>query len=92
MCIYTSIIDTKNSILIESGPYKLIRHPMYLSLLLSLIPMIISYYSLINLGVFIIFFINLIMKMLFEESLLKVHFAGYKDYMTNTWRLFPYVY
>ena len=81
-----------NSVLIQSGPYKLIRHPMYSSLILTFTPMIISYYSLTNLIIFVVFIINLILKMYFEESLLKQHFTDYKQYMKKSWRLFPYIF
>ena len=80
------------SSLIQSGPYKLVRHPMYLSLILTLTPAIISYYNPINLCVFVIFIINLFFKMFFEEALLKDFFPDYKDYMKISWRLFPYVF
>ncbi len=82
----------KNAILVTSGPYKLIRHPMYLSLILSLTPIIISYYNQTTIIVFSVFLINLILKMLFEESLLKKHYNSYKNYMKHSWRLFPYIY
>jgi len=78
--------------LIQSGPYKLIRHPMYLSLILTLTPAIISYFKTLHLIIFIFFLINLGFKMFFEESLLKEHFTDYKNYMQKSWRLFPYIF
>ena len=82
----------KNAILVTSGPYKLVRHPMYLSLILSLTPIMISYYNQTTIIIFAVFAINLILKMLFEESLLKKHFNAYISYMKHSWRLFPYIY
>lgn len=82
----------KNSILITSGPYKFIRHPMYLSLLLSLTPIMISYYNKINIVIFAIFVINLFLKMFFEEGLLKIFFSDYKEYMKKSWRLVPFIF
>ena len=83
----------KNSSLITSGPYKLVRHPMYLSLILTLTPAMISYYNQTTIIIFAIFSVNLIFKMLFEEGLLKNFFGNdYKEYMKHSWRLFPFVF
>jgi protein-S-isoprenylcysteine O-methyltransferase Ste14 len=82
----------KDLVLIKSGPYKLVRHPMYLSLILTLTPAIISYYNILNLAIFIIFLINLFFKMFFEESLLKKYFSNYNIYMKDSWRLIPYIF
>lgn len=82
----------KNASLITSGPYKLVRHPMYLSLILSLTPTIISHYNQTIIIIFAVFLINLYIKMMFEERLLKNYFTDYSEYMKKSWRLVPYVY
>ena len=82
----------KNAILVKSGPYKLVRHPMYLSLILSLTPAMISYYNQTTIIIFAVFSINLVLKMLFEEGLLKKYFNDYENYMKKSWRLFPYIF
>jgi protein-S-isoprenylcysteine O-methyltransferase Ste14 len=48
----------KGAILISSGPYRVIRHPMYLSLLLFFLPMISVNQSLTFLVVLFIFITN----------------------------------
>ncbi len=81
------------AVLIKTGPYKIIRHPMYLSLILTLTPALISDFSLVALIVFVIFLTNLIVKMLFEESLLIKFFGSeYQEYMKKSWRLFPFIF
>ena len=82
----------KNAVLVTSGPYKLVRHPMYLSLILSLTPAMISYYNQTTIIIFAVFSINLVLKMLFEEGLLKKYFNDYENYMKKSWRLFPYIF
>ena len=78
--------------LIQTGPYKLVRHPMYLSLMLAIPPLVIHNYSLLNILVFALFFVNMILKMLFEESLLLDFFSAYEEYMKKSYRLLPYIY
>ncbi len=87
-----SPVPRSGSVLIMTGPYKIIRHPMYLSLLLTITPMIINRISTLNIVIFSIFLINLIMKMLFEENLLYKYFDDYAVYSKKSWRLLPLVY
>lgn len=82
----------KGAVLIQSGPYKMVRHPMYLSLILVFVPMLIFNFNLWGGVVFLVFFINLILKMLHEEKLLFSFFKEYKVYSEKSWRLIPYVY
>lgn len=87
-----SPVPRSGAIFIHRGPYKLIRHPMYLSLLLVLIPMMIFNNSVVGWIVFIIFIINLILKLSYEEQLLVNTFEKYKDYQKHSWRLIPWIY
>ena len=83
----------KGAVLIKTGPYKIIRHPMYLSLILTLTPALISDFSILKLTIFIVFLVNLIIKMLFEESLLVKFFGNeYQEYMKSSWRLLPFIF
>ena len=87
-----SPVPRSGSVLIQSGPYKIIRHPMYLSLLLTITPMIIDSLSTFNIIIFSIFIINMLIKMLYEERLLQNHFEDYAIYSEKSWRLFPFIY
>jgi protein-S-isoprenylcysteine O-methyltransferase Ste14 len=80
------------AVLIQSGPYKLVRHPMYLSLILVFVPMLIYNFNLTGGIIFLVFFVNLILKMLHEEKLLLSFFDAYKTYSDKSWRLIPFVY
>ena len=65
---------------------------MYLSLLLVFVPMLIFHGSVVGWIVFGVFFINLILKLTYEEQLLLQTFDRYKDYQLNTWRIIPWIY
>lgn len=78
--------------LIKEGPYAFIRHPMYASIILSFLPLLLSYYSIEALSIFMVLVINLIFKLSFEEKLLCNYFDEYEEYKKHSWRLIPYIY
>ena len=79
--------------LITSGPYRRLRHPSYLGVLMALtaLPMIFgTWFPLLALpGVFV----ALKWRITDEEALLISHFGKeYEAYKSKTWRLVPYFY
>ena len=80
------------AILIENGPYTYIRHPMYLSVILVALGLLINDYSTPRLIAFIIINGALFWKIQYEERLLHRHFSTYKDYSKKTTRLIPFIY
>jgi len=81
-----------NAHLVTQGPYRLIRHPMYMAIILTLTPLIITHYDSTRAIILGVLYVNLVFKLLFEEGLLKEYFDGYEDYMKKTWRLFPWLF
>jgi len=77
--------------LITSGPYRFIRHPMYASVLLAVWAVIIDRATLLRLIVGLILTADLIIKMLYEEGILKGHFRDYPAYMERTKRIIPFL-
>ena len=82
----------KKAKLVKSGPYKWIRHPMYASLIIAVTPLIITHWDLYRFLFLLFLYVNLLLKLLFEESLLLGYFDEYPDYKNTTWRLIPYIY
>ncbi|MCL4363931.1 isoprenylcysteine carboxylmethyltransferase family protein [Patescibacteria group bacterium] len=82
----------KKARLVEDGPYRLIRHPMYSSLLTAGLGLLLMNVSLIRLLVYIFLIVDLMMKLSFEEKLLEKHFKDYAAYKKNTKRIIPFFY
>ncbi len=90
--INISPLVKEGAVLVTRGPYRLIRHPMYLAVLLVIWPLIIDRFSLLRVTAGFVLTTNLIIKMLYEERLLKKQFAEYEAYMKNTKRLIPAIF
>ncbi len=82
----------QNSELITSGPYRIIRHPMYIAQLITVLPLVIDYFSWYRFSAFAILTFILLVKINYEEQLLLAHFKDYKAYIKRTKKLIPYVY
>lgn len=98
--IYTMDTNTINvppdvrptATLTSHGPYFLIRHPMYLSLLLVSIPLVILKPTIFRIAIQTTLFVDLLFKIHFEEIKLVNQLEGYQFYKKNTWKLLPFIY
>lgn len=81
-----------NGNLVTAGPYSVIRHPMYTSIFIFAIALLTGQFDYIKLLVSFALVAGLIVKMIYEEGLLREHFAGYKSYMQKTKRVIPFVW
>jgi len=91
---YFSILPepAKSAVLIQTGPYKYIRHPIYTVVILLGVIWIAEKISVVNIVVLIILITILIVKLNYEEKLLLEKFAAYKDYKLKTKKLIPFIY
>ena len=81
-----------NSVLVRGGPYRLIRHPMYLALLITTLPLVLDHFTTFRLLIWMVLLIDLILKMDYEEKLLLAGLKGYDHYIQISHRLIPYIY
>ncbi len=78
---------------ISSGPYRLIRHPMYTGFSLSQIAMPVGMASLVTLPLYLLLIVVYIVRLLNEEKVLARDLPGYTEYCRRTrWRLVPFVW
>ena len=82
----------KTSILVRRGPYQLIRHPMYLALVLTTLPLVINYFSVFRFLIWITLLVNLTLKLNYEEGLLSEKLDGYRKYAGESSKIIPFLY
>ncbi|MCB0046035.1 MAG: hypothetical protein KDD92_11430 [Caldilineaceae bacterium] len=78
--------------LIERGPYRWIRHPMYTSLIIGGGALVLDSFSWLRLGIWLLLLVDLLIKLRYEESLLRAHYPGYAALTARTWRLLPFIF
>lgn len=78
--------------LVEAGPYRWIRHPMYASILLYFLPLIIIDFSLLRLGLYVLLAFSLWTKLSYEERLLCQKLPDYADYRLRTKKWIPFIF
>ncbi|MBU0586413.1 isoprenylcysteine carboxylmethyltransferase family protein [Candidatus Micrarchaeota archaeon] len=83
----------KGQKVVTTGPYSIIRHPMYLGTLLLYILTPIALGSYIAVPIFLLFIPVIIFRILNEEEVLTRELKGYKEYCIKTkYRLLPFIW
>jgi protein-S-isoprenylcysteine O-methyltransferase Ste14 len=78
---------------VDTGPYSVVRHPMYTGALVLLAGTPAALGSLVGLATFPLFVAVLVWRLLDEERYLAGNLAGYEAYRAKTrWRLAPYLW
>ncbi len=80
------------AILITKGPYRWIRHPMYLAVILLGLSLLLNDFSWWRAGVWGILCMNLLLKIRHEEKILIVKIPEYSHYIQSTKRLIPFLF
>jgi len=78
---------------VSTGPYRLVRHPMYAASLVLWLFTPFALGSYISLPIFALLIVLYVMRLLNEEKVLRDELPGYSDYCLRTrFRLIPYVW
>ena len=78
--------------LVTSGPYRFVRHPMYLAVLTVTLALLLDFFSWPRAAAWLVLLVDIVAKMNYEEKLLAARFPGYESYRKTTRRIFPFVY
>jgi protein-S-isoprenylcysteine O-methyltransferase Ste14 len=78
--------------LVQTGPYALVRHPLYLVEELALLGLLIQLFSLQTLLLVMAHAALQIRRIYYEEDLLRRALSDYANYEASTRRLIPYVW
>jgi protein-S-isoprenylcysteine O-methyltransferase Ste14 len=78
--------------LIEAGPYRWIRHPMYTSVHMVLWSGVLRHLTPWTLAAGAVALVAVTARIRDEEALLREHIPGYADYMRRTKRFVPFVF
>lgn len=79
--------------LVTTGPYRHVRHPSFLGMMLGLVGWALVFRSAVGLAAAALGMPLLVERIDAEESLLAAQFgAAYADYRRRTWRLVPGLY
>jgi len=82
-----------DSNLITDGPFEFVRHPIYLSVILVSLGLLLNGVTTMRiLSTFLLTF-DLTINAIYEEKLLVEYFKkGYEDYQKKTKKLIPFIY
>jgi protein-S-isoprenylcysteine O-methyltransferase Ste14 len=82
--------EPKEGLLISSGPYKFIRHPMYASALVIIWSGVFGHFTTLNflIGMIVTVFISL--RIITEEKYLSAYYPAYPDYSCKTKLIIPF--
>ncbi|MDO8690779.1 MAG: isoprenylcysteine carboxylmethyltransferase family protein [Dehalococcoidia bacterium] len=78
--------------LVRSGPYRWIRHPLYLAGFLIGLGLLAATLSPAAIGLFLGFAGCQALRMGYEEEILAAKLPEYREYRRRTWALLPYVF
>lgn len=78
--------------LVRDGPYRWIRHPMYASILLGALALVLDAPTPLRWLIYAVLLVDLLVKLRYEERLLVAAFPIYAAYQEVSKRLIPFIY
>ncbi|HRE17941.1 MAG TPA: isoprenylcysteine carboxylmethyltransferase family protein, partial [Rhodocyclaceae bacterium] len=78
--------------IVNTGPYRFMRHPAYTGMLVSHFGFILFFYNHIALALLIVFFIPTVVARILVEEKMLFEIEGYKEFAQGRARLLPFVW
>lgn len=78
--------------LVTTGPYAMVRHPLYLCEEIAMIGIVMIHFSLAAVAILVVQWMFQLRRMANEERLLSATYAEYAAYAARTPRVIPHVY
>jgi protein-S-isoprenylcysteine O-methyltransferase Ste14 len=86
-----SLVPQARSV-VQTGPYRWIKHPLYLSEEIAILGVVLQHLSLLTVIVLVLHISVQVCRILYEEDLLRRNCPEYSNYEASHWRLIPYVW
>lgn len=77
---------------VQTGPYRWIKHPLYLSEEIVFLGVVLQHLSLMTVALLILHVGIQVSRILYEEDVLRRNLPEYSSYEASRWRLIPYVW
>src|SRR5690606_32815161 len=77
--------------MLRTGPYQVIRHPMYASALLLIWSSVFGHLSLTTVIIGFIVTCAIAVRIVTEDQFLRIHFSEYAEYSCTTKRVIPFL-
>jgi protein-S-isoprenylcysteine O-methyltransferase Ste14 len=90
---YSHVVrKSKKHRIIDTGPYRFLRHPAYTGMIIAHIGITLFYFNFITLAMILLFLIpSIILRITIEEKMLFT-IKGYKDFAMKRKRILPYIW
>jgi protein-S-isoprenylcysteine O-methyltransferase Ste14 len=85
-------VPSPEATLITDGPYQYIRHPMYSAIIVGCTGLLLTHFTWLRLLLTLALIVVLLVKLSWEEKMLKQKFTVYQDYSRHSKRLIPFIY
>jgi protein-S-isoprenylcysteine O-methyltransferase Ste14 len=78
--------------LVTTGPYRLIRHPIYTAVCLFVLAGVLSHWSWSAASLGGLIMGGSLVRLFNEEALMVKRYPEYRQYAANTWRMVPFLF
>ena len=79
--------------LVINGPYRVVRHPIYLGYLIGHVGFLLANFSWRNFAVLAVLYVAQVHRIRREEAVLAANSSDYRNYQQRVrWRLLPFIY